>query len=83
MVDRLLHPKEACVGVDDRPSPAERASRRAAQAEAAITTVGRYKSEAVVVVGPPFGHTRPQWIVPYGGEITVDGVEQRVWASYG
>ena len=37
---------------------------------------------AVVVVGVPFGHTRPQWILPYGGTMTVDGVERRVWADY-
>ena len=34
------------------------------------------------LVGVPFGHTRPQWILPYGGEITVDGVERRVWSDY-
>ena len=38
--------------------------------------------DAVVVVGVPFGHTRPQWILPYGGTVTVDRTEQRVWADY-
>ena len=42
----------------------------------------RYNPDAVVVVGVPFGHTRPQWIVPYGGEMTVDGTTQRLWADY-
>ncbi|MCY7399396.1 MAG: hypothetical protein LH477_00270 [Nocardioides sp.] len=32
--------------------------------------------------GPPFGHTRPQWIVPYDGFLTVDGVNRRVYADY-
>ena len=32
---------------------------------------------------PPFGHTRPQWIVPYGGLMTVDGASQRLFADYG
>ena len=32
--------------------------------------------------GVPFGHTRPQWILPYGGLVTVDGHEQRIWADY-
>ena len=67
---------------EDRPTPDERAARRAAQAETAIRAVGRYNPDAVVVVGVPFGHTRPQWVVPYGGEITVDGVDRTVWASY-
>jgi muramoyltetrapeptide carboxypeptidase LdcA involved in peptidoglycan recycling len=30
----------------------------------------------------PFGHTRPQWILPYGGEVTVDGQARRIWADY-
>jgi hypothetical protein len=37
---------------------------------------------AVVCVGIPFGHTRPQWIVPHGGAITVDGAARRVVADY-
>ena len=65
-----------------RPSVRRRAELRAEQRDTAITVIGRYNPQAVVVVGVPFGHTRPQWILPYGGEITVDGVEQRIWASY-
>jgi muramoyltetrapeptide carboxypeptidase LdcA involved in peptidoglycan recycling len=65
------------------PSPAERATRRAEQRDTAIETVQRYNSQAVVVVGVPFGHTRPQWILPYGGSVTVDSAKQRLWADYG
>jgi muramoyltetrapeptide carboxypeptidase LdcA involved in peptidoglycan recycling len=36
----------------------------------------------VTVAAIPFGHTRPQWILPYGGSMTVDGEQRRVWASY-
>ena len=32
--------------------------------------------------GVPFGHTRPQWILPYGGEVTLDGEQQRIFADY-
>jgi muramoyltetrapeptide carboxypeptidase LdcA involved in peptidoglycan recycling len=35
-----------------------------------------------VCVGVPFGHTRPQWVLPYGGEVTVDAATQAVWANY-
>jgi muramoyltetrapeptide carboxypeptidase LdcA involved in peptidoglycan recycling len=65
-----------------RPTPAERAALRAEQRDTAISIIGRYNPEAVVCVGVPFGHTRPQWILPYGGEVTVDGVSQEVWADY-
>jgi muramoyltetrapeptide carboxypeptidase LdcA involved in peptidoglycan recycling len=67
---------------DKQPSAAERAAHRAEQREVAIELVGRYNPHAVVCVGIPFGHTRPQWILPYGGEITVDGAAHRIWADY-
>jgi muramoyltetrapeptide carboxypeptidase LdcA involved in peptidoglycan recycling len=65
-----------------RPSAPERAALRAAQRDTAIDVVSRYNPGAVIVVGVPFGHTRPQWILPYGGTITLDAAEQRLWASY-
>ncbi|HEY5860521.1 MAG TPA: S66 peptidase family protein [Actinomycetota bacterium] len=67
----------------DRPSSAiERAAHRAAQRDAAIEIVGRYSPDAIVCVGIPFGHTRPQLILPYGGTITIDSAARRVWADY-
>lgn len=67
---------------EQSPSDRERTALRAAQAEVASDVVSRYNLDAVVVAGVPFGHTRPQWIVPYGGDITVDGDNRKVWASY-
>ncbi|MDQ4114516.1 MAG: LD-carboxypeptidase [Actinomycetota bacterium] len=77
-------PTSAITGTtsERQPSAEERAAKRAEQRDVAIETVARYNPDAVVVVGPPFGHTRPQWIVPYGGEMTVDGTAQRLWADY-
>jgi muramoyltetrapeptide carboxypeptidase LdcA involved in peptidoglycan recycling len=66
-----------------RPSSDDRAAHRAAQRDVAIETITHYNPEAVVCVGIPFGHTRPQWILPYGGDITVDGASRTVWADYG
>ncbi|MGA8245868.1 MAG: S66 peptidase family protein [Nocardioides sp.] len=65
------------------PGAEQRAAHRAEQRDVAIETVERYHPDAVVVVGVPFGHTRPQWILPYGGPVTVDGGARRVWADYG
>ncbi len=65
-----------------KPSPDERRAKREEQRDAAISIVGRYNPDAVIVVGPPFGHTRPQWIVPYGGLMTVDGSSRRLFADY-
>ena len=64
-------------------TPESRKAFRDAQREAVIDTVHRYNPDAVVCVGVPFGHTRPQWILPYGGEVTLDGAEQRVFADFG
>jgi muramoyltetrapeptide carboxypeptidase LdcA involved in peptidoglycan recycling len=68
---------------EHRPSSDERAAARRAQRDVALATIGRYNPDAVVVVGVPFGHTRPQWVLPYGGTMTIDGAARRVWADYG
>jgi muramoyltetrapeptide carboxypeptidase LdcA involved in peptidoglycan recycling len=65
-----------------RPGTGERARLRAQQRDVATELIARYNPEAVVCVGIPFGHTRPQWILPHGGTITVDGAARRVTASY-
>jgi len=67
---------------DFRPSAEEAGSLRAAQRDVVIETVARYNPDAVVCVGVPFGHTRPQWIVPYGGAMVLDGAARTVTASY-
>ncbi|HEX8498796.1 MAG TPA: S66 peptidase family protein [Actinomycetales bacterium] len=81
-VDAVLVARPPTSDLTDRPSAQVRADRRAEQRDVAIETVQRYNADAVVVVGVPFGHTRPQWILPYGGEMTIDGVSQQVWADY-
>ena len=81
-VDAVLVARPPTSDFTVRPSSAERRAKRDAQRDAVVEVVQTYNPEAVVVVGPPFGHTRPQWIVPYGGLVTVDGVNQRVFADY-
>ncbi|PKQ33882.1 MAG: LD-carboxypeptidase [Actinobacteria bacterium HGW-Actinobacteria-11] len=64
------------------PSPAEAAALRAAQRDAVFDVVTHYNPDAVICVGPPFGHTRPQWILPYGGTMIVDGAARTITAAY-
>lgn len=64
------------------PSASKRAALRAAQRDTVIEQVASYNPDAVVCVGVPFGHTRPQWIVPHGGTITLDGESRTVIADY-
>jgi muramoyltetrapeptide carboxypeptidase LdcA involved in peptidoglycan recycling len=70
-------------GRDHRPPAPERARLRAEQRDAVVAVVAAYNPDAVVCVGVPFGHTRPQWILPHGGAVTVDGTERRVFADFG
>ncbi|MFF1877826.1 S66 peptidase family protein [Leifsonia sp. NPDC058230] len=69
-------------GFEEVPPADERARLRAAQRDAVVTEVARYNAEAVVCVGVPFGHTRPQWIIPYGGRLRLDGRARTVTADY-
>ncbi|MCD5354054.1 S66 family peptidase [Kineosporia mesophila] len=64
------------------PSADDRAKLRAEQRDTVIEQVTRYNPGAVVCVGVPFGHTRPQWILPHGGPIRLDGATRTVSADY-
>jgi muramoyltetrapeptide carboxypeptidase LdcA involved in peptidoglycan recycling len=64
------------------PSPAAAHELREQQRDAVIEVVTRYNPDAVVCVGVPFGHTRPQWILPYGGTMVLDPAAQRITARY-
>lgn len=64
------------------PTPAEQASYRNAMAQLVVDAFAQYAPHAVVSLGVPFGHTRPQWLLPYGGEVTLDPQAQTVTAHY-
>lgn len=64
------------------PSAGERAALRHEQRDAILGQMALYNPQAVVCVGVPFGHTRPQWIIPHGGSITLDGTSRTVIADY-
>jgi len=65
-----------------RPPAEERARLSHEQRDVVVDVIARYNPDAVVCAGIPFGHTRPQWIVPHGGYITVDGTARRIVANY-
>jgi muramoyltetrapeptide carboxypeptidase LdcA involved in peptidoglycan recycling len=82
-VDAVVVARAAAGTPADPRTPETRAAHRAVQRDIALETIARYNPDAVVVVGVPFGHTRPQWVLPYGGTMTVDSRVQKVWADYG
>ncbi len=81
-VDAVVVARPPTSTFEVRPTSQERAAQRAEQRDVVIETVHRYHPDVPIVVGVPFGHTRPQWILPYGGEVTVDGEARRLWADY-
>ncbi|MCD5342462.1 LD-carboxypeptidase [Arthrobacter sp. AK04] len=81
-VNGVLIARAPTSNFEHRPALEARSRLRAAQRDAVIAEVTRYNPEAVICVGVPFGHTRPQWILPYGGEITMDGSSRTVSALY-
>ncbi len=60
----------------------ERARFRAEQRAAVLRAFAAYNPEAMVVFDVDLGHTDPQWVVPYGGAITVDGPARTITAHY-
>ncbi len=63
--------------------PAERAAFRDDQHRAVLEAFERYNPGATVVLDVDLGHTDPQWVLPYGGRMTVDGPGRRIVAHYG
>ncbi len=61
---------------------AERIRYREEQQAAVLRAVEAYHPEAMVVFGVDFGHTNPQWVLPYGGRLTVDGPARRIIAHF-
>ena len=69
--------------VFNAPRPvADRARYREEQQAAVLRAVDTYNPDAMVVFGVDFGHTDPQWVLPYGGRLTVDGPAQRIIAHF-
>jgi muramoyltetrapeptide carboxypeptidase LdcA involved in peptidoglycan recycling len=63
-VDAVLVARPPTSSFERQPPAHERTAHRAEQRDVAIELIRRYNPEAIVCVGVPFGHTRPQWILP-------------------
>jgi muramoyltetrapeptide carboxypeptidase LdcA involved in peptidoglycan recycling len=64
------------------PSDEKRHRYRAEQEKAVLRALDTYLPNAPVCLGVDFGHTSPQWVLPYGGLLTVDGPARRLVAQY-
>lgn len=73
-------PKAVALGTTR--TPEDRARYRTDQKDAMLRAFGQYAPEAVVVFDLDIGHTDPQWVLPYGGDITVDARQGSITAHY-
>ena len=78
----LVMGKPKCWRNDRRLSETERDDFREEQRVAVLEVMSTYNPGAMVVVGPDLGHTDPQYVIPYGGLMTVDGPARRISAQY-
>jgi muramoyltetrapeptide carboxypeptidase LdcA involved in peptidoglycan recycling len=68
--------------LDRRTGPAEKAAYLRDQQEAVLRALREYAPDAVAVLDVDFGHTDPQLVIPYGGQIRVDGPARRITVRY-
>jgi muramoyltetrapeptide carboxypeptidase LdcA involved in peptidoglycan recycling len=61
---------------------AQRTQYRADQRGAILRALDAYNPDVMAVFDVDFGHTDPQWVLPYGGLMTVDGPGRRITAHY-
>lgn len=61
---------------------AQREAFRADQESAILDALSIYNPHAMFVYGPDFGHTDPQYVLPYGGQMTIDGPARRIFVQY-
>jgi muramoyltetrapeptide carboxypeptidase LdcA involved in peptidoglycan recycling len=78
----LLMARPRAWSFDEPHEPAERAAFVAAQYEAVERAMNEYAEGTPIVLGIDFGHTDPQLVIPYGGEITVDGPARQITVRY-
>jgi muramoyltetrapeptide carboxypeptidase LdcA involved in peptidoglycan recycling len=65
-----------------RVDPEGRKRYRADQQEAVLRAFDAYNPGAMIVFNVDIGHTDPQWVIPYGGTMTIDGPARAITAHY-
>ena len=55
---------------------------RRTQREAVTQALGEYGSGPLIVFDVDFGHTEPQFILPFGGRVRVDGPRRQIAVTY-
>ncbi|HEV2592066.1 MAG TPA: hypothetical protein VGU02_09250, partial [Gaiellaceae bacterium] len=67
---------------EHRNGPTEKQAYIGAQREAVIAALEEYNPGVPLVFGVDFGHTDPQYCLPYGGRIEIDPAARRIVVEY-
>jgi muramoyltetrapeptide carboxypeptidase LdcA involved in peptidoglycan recycling len=78
----LVMGKPKCWRNDRQLTPLERDAFREEQRVAVLDAMATYNPSATIVFGPDLGHTDPQYVIPFGGLMTIDGPGRRIDADY-
>jgi muramoyltetrapeptide carboxypeptidase LdcA involved in peptidoglycan recycling len=78
----LVMGKPKCWRNDRQLTERERDIFRDEQRSAVLEAMATYNTDAMIVCGPDLGHTDPQYVIPFGGPMTVDGPGQRITVDY-
>ncbi len=76
----LIMGRAKAASLERRTPPDERDRYRADQRAAVLRALEAYNPDATVVFDVDIGHTDPQWVLPYGGRMTVDARARRIVA---
>ena len=68
--------------LDHRTTAEQKAAYLCDQREAVLRAMSEYAPDAMVVLDVDFAHTDPQFVIPYGGRIRVDGVTRSIFVRY-
>jgi len=68
--------------LEHRTTPEEGAAYSAAQYAAVKRALAEYTPSALLVTGLDIGHTDPQLVLPYGGNVSIDPAAQRITVTY-
>jgi muramoyltetrapeptide carboxypeptidase LdcA involved in peptidoglycan recycling len=77
----LVGRAKAC-SLEHPTSPHQRDTYQCRQREAVLRALRDYAPDAMAVFDVDLGHTDPQYVMPYGGLIRVDGPARRITVSY-
>jgi muramoyltetrapeptide carboxypeptidase LdcA involved in peptidoglycan recycling len=80
--DAVLWARPKAWSLEHETTPEESAAYVEAQYAAGARALAEYNPSALLVTGLDIGHTDPQLILPYGGNVVIDPAEQRITVTY-